>query len=77
MKTVRVRNVPDELYSALMARAAEEGRTVSDYILAELPRLASKPTTEEIRARIRSRAHVAGPPRSRSSPPDRRRRNAP
>jgi predicted nucleic acid-binding protein len=35
---------PDELHRALKARAAMEGRTLSDYILAELPRLADKPS---------------------------------
>ena len=43
MKMIQVRNVPEELHRALKARAALEGRTLSDYILAELPRLADKP----------------------------------
>jgi predicted nucleic acid-binding protein len=43
MKMIQVRNVPDELHRALKARAAMEGRTLSDYILAELPRPADKP----------------------------------
>jgi antitoxin FitA len=32
MKTIQVRNVPDELHRALKARAAMEGRALSDYI---------------------------------------------
>ena len=40
MKTIQIRNVPEDLHRALKARAALENRTLSDYILAELPRLA-------------------------------------
>ena len=61
MKMIQVRNVPDELHRALKARAAQEGTTLSDYILAELPRLAEKPSPEQVLARIRSRAPVGGP----------------
>jgi plasmid stability protein len=62
MKTIRVRNVPDDLRSALATRAAQEGRTLSDYILAERSRLAQKPSADQVLARIRSRAPVDGPP---------------
>jgi plasmid stability protein len=62
MKMIQVRNVPEELHRALKARAALEGRTLSDYILAELPRLADKPTAEQVLARVRGRTPVAGPP---------------
>jgi plasmid stability protein len=61
MKMIQVRNVPDDLHRALKARAAREGRTLSDYILAELPRLAEKPTPEQVMARIRQRSPVEGP----------------
>jgi plasmid stability protein len=61
MKMIQVRNVPEELHRALKARAALEGRTLSDYILAELPRLADKPTPEQVLARVRRRAPVGGP----------------
>jgi plasmid stability protein len=62
MKMIQVRNVPEELHRALKARAALEGRTLSDYILAELPRLADKPTPEQVLARVRKRTPVGGPP---------------
>jgi antitoxin FitA len=62
MKMIQVRNVPEELHRALKARAALEGRTLSDYILAELPRLADKPTAEQVLARVRERTPVGGPP---------------
>jgi len=62
MKTIQVRNVPDDLHRALKARAAREGTTLSDLILGELPRLAHKPTPEQILARIRERDPVPGSP---------------
>jgi hypothetical protein len=62
MKMIQVRNVPDELHRALKARAAMEGRTLSDYILAELPRLADKPSPDQVLARVRARTPVGGPP---------------
>ena len=62
MKMIQIRNVPDDLHRALKARAAQEGSTLSDYILAELPRLADKPTPEQVLARIRQRSPVSGPP---------------
>jgi antitoxin FitA len=62
MKMIQIRNVPEDLHRALKARAAQEGSTLSDYILAELPRLADKPTPEQVLARIRQRSPVGGPP---------------
>jgi len=42
-KMVQVRNVPDELYRKLKARAALEGLSLSDYLLGEIRRLAERP----------------------------------
>ena len=64
MKMIQIRNVPDELHRALKARAAREGRTLSDLILSDLPRLAEKPSPEQVMSRIRSRSSVGGPPAS-------------
>ncbi len=57
-KMVQIRNVPDALHRKLKARAADSGRTLSDYLLAELERLASRPTRAEMLARIHSRKRV-------------------
>lgn len=57
-KMVQVRNVPDVLHRKLKARAADGGKTLSDYLLAELERLASRPTRAEMLARIHSRKRV-------------------
>ena len=57
-KMVQVRNVPDALHRKLKARAAHSGQTLSAYLLAELERLAARPTREEMLARIHSRKRV-------------------
>jgi antitoxin FitA len=62
MKMIQVRNVPDELHRSLKERAAREGTTMSDLILAELPRLANKPSGEQLLARVRRRTPVPGAP---------------
>ena len=64
MKMIQIRNVPDDLHRALKVRAAREGRTLSDLILSDLPRLADKPSPEDVMTRIRSRSPVGGPPAS-------------
>ena len=64
MKMIQIRNVPDELHRSLKARAAREGRTLSDLILSDLPRLADKPSPEQVMSRIWSRSSVGGPPAS-------------
>jgi antitoxin FitA len=43
-KMIQVRNVLDGLHRKLKVRAAEEGVSMSDYILAELRRLADRPS---------------------------------
>ena len=62
MKMLQVRNVPDDLHRALKERAAREGTTMSELVLRELPRLAYKPSPEEVMARIRQHTPVGGPP---------------
>ena len=57
-KMVQIRNVPDMLHRTLRIRAADAGQTLSDYLLAELDRLAARPTREEMLARIHSRKRV-------------------
>jgi plasmid stability protein len=41
-KMIQVRNVPDQLHRKLKSRAAEQGVSLSDYILAELRRVAER-----------------------------------
>jgi antitoxin FitA len=57
-RMVQIRNVPDALHRKLKVRATQAGQTLSDYLLAELERLASRPTREEMLARVHSRTRV-------------------
>jgi antitoxin FitA len=57
-KMVQIRNVPDALHRKLKSRAAESGRTLSDFLLAELERLAARPTRDEMLTRIHRRKRV-------------------
>ena len=57
-KMVQIRNVPDALHRKLKVRAMDSGRTLSDYLLAELERLAARPTREEMLARLHRRRRV-------------------
>lgn len=55
MTTIQVRNVSDETSRALKAKAALEGRSLSDYLLRELDRLAARPSRAELLQRIAER----------------------
>ena len=57
-RMVQIRNVPDALHRKLKARAANAGHTLSDYLLAELERLAARPTRDEMLSRLHSRRRV-------------------
>lgn len=52
-KMIQIRNVPDDLHRKLKVRAAAQGMTLSDYLLAEAERLAARPTPDEIKERLR------------------------
>jgi antitoxin FitA len=66
MAHIQIRNVPPELHRKLKARAAQEGLTLSDYMLRRAERDANVPTLEEAVQRIRSRKLV----RLRTPPAD-------
>ena len=57
-KMIQIRNVPDTLHRKLKARAAIAGQTLSDYLLAEIERIAALPTRDEMLARVHSRSGV-------------------
>lgn len=59
MSNVQIRNVPEELHRRLRARAALEGTTVSDLLLAELVRFMGRPPKAEVLARIAGRDAVS------------------
>lgn len=58
MGMIQIRNVPDSVHRRLKARAAEEGLTLSDYLLREVTYLAELPTVAELTERIRQREAV-------------------
>lgn len=52
MASLQIRNVPDELHRHLKARAALEGRSLSEYALGELRRAMQRPTRHELAERV-------------------------
>lgn len=55
---IQLRNVPEALHKQLKSRAALAGRSLSDYLIAELRKAAERPTTDELKARLASRKPV-------------------
>jgi plasmid stability protein len=53
---LQVRNVSERTHRALKARAAREGRSLSELVRDELERVAARPSREELFDRIASRA---------------------
>jgi plasmid stability protein len=58
-KMIQIRNVPDSLHRKLKARAAMEGKSLSEYLITEISRLAERPTLSELRERLGTRKPVA------------------
>jgi hypothetical protein len=56
MKTIQVRNVPDDVHRELRTRAASAGVSLSDFALAELERVARRPPVADLLARARDRS---------------------
>jgi antitoxin FitA len=54
-RMIQIRNVPDELHRKLKARAAEQGLSLSDYLLRMAEREANTLTFEELSDRVRRR----------------------
>ena len=55
MGLIQVRDVPEDVHRTLKARAAAQGRSLSDLVRDEVVRAARTPTPEELDERIRSR----------------------
>ena len=58
MPMIQVRNVPDPLHRKLKARAATAGKSLSEYLLAQIAEMAEQPTLDELRARIAALAPI-------------------
>lgn len=51
MPNVLVRDLPDDVHRALQQRAMSAGQSLQQYLVAELTRLATRPTMSEVLAR--------------------------
>lgn len=58
-KVIQVRDVPDDVHRALKIRAAEEGRTLSELVRAELVEAARRPTLATMLERLGEREPVS------------------
>jgi len=56
VKTIQIRNVPDDVHRALRTRAAAAGVSLSDFALTELERVARHPPVADLLSRARSRS---------------------
>jgi plasmid stability protein len=56
MPNVLVRNVPEEIHAQLQRRAEDQGKSLQQYLIAELKRLAERPTLGELLERIERRS---------------------
>ena len=54
MKMIQVRNVPDEIHRELKVRAARQGVSLSDYVLALARRDVQRPTMGDWLAGVRA-----------------------
>lgn len=55
MPNVLVRDLPAEVHVTLQRRAAAQGRSLQQYLVAELTRLSSQPTLDELFAEVERR----------------------
>jgi plasmid stability protein len=56
---IQIRDVPDDVHRTLKARAAMSGVSLSEYLRGVLGRTVSRPTPEELAARIEARGAVS------------------
>lgn len=60
MPSITIRDVPAEARDELAARAARSGRSLQEYLRAQLIALAAKPDAETLMARVRDRKQRTG-----------------
>ena len=58
--SITIRDVPDEARDELAARAARSGRSLQEYLRAELLELARRPDTASLIASVRERKRRTG-----------------
>jgi antitoxin FitA len=57
---ITIRDVPNEVRDELAARAARQGKSMQEFLRAELERLAARPSLETVLDRTRERKATAG-----------------
>jgi plasmid stability protein len=60
MTSITIRDVPEEVRDELAARARLSGRSLQEFLRAELSRLASQPDPDALMARVRERTRRTG-----------------
>lgn len=55
-KSIQIRNVPERVHRTLSARAAEAGLSLSEYLRAEITKVAERPSVAEVLARAAARS---------------------
>ena len=56
MVHVLIRDLPDETHAVLRHRATREGKSLQQYLVAELKQLAARPTINELMDRVDNRS---------------------
>jgi hypothetical protein len=57
---ITIRNIPEAVRDELARRAAAQHESMQEFLLAELGRLASKPSVDQWLARVRKRKSASG-----------------
>ena len=60
MTSITIRDVPDEVRDELAARARRSGRSLQEYLKAEMTALAERPDLDTVLARARKRKDDTG-----------------
>ncbi len=60
-KTIQIRGVPEDVHRTLRRRAAESGVSLSEYLLGEISRVASRPAIADVLARAALRGGGVDP----------------
>ncbi len=60
MVAITIRNVPTHVRDELAARAARSGRSLQEFLAAELADLAARPNVTDLLALARTRARTVG-----------------
>jgi antitoxin FitA len=55
-KTIQIRDVPEDVHRTLRVRAAASGKSLSDYVLEELVRVAERPAVADVLRRASGRS---------------------